>query len=194
LKPVIYLTGAPATGKSTLSRNLKLAVPQLVVFAYSEKLREHVAAKNSRGKISESEIREKSSAIVTPEDIEQLDAKLIELVQTERLRQPVLIDSHAVTKERYGFRVTGFSDSMFKALNPTAIICLYAHSSIIKTRIEKNSMGRPTVSDAEADMHNLLQANLAMQYAVQAGRPFYLLDGGLPEKELVEVALAKAKL
>jgi adenylate kinase len=94
MKPVIYLTGAPATGKSTLSRNLAKQYPELLVFAYSEQLREHLAGKSGGPSVSESEIRQKSSQLVTPQDIDDLDQKLVDLVRETRVSRPVLIDSH----------------------------------------------------------------------------------------------------
>src|SRR5262245_45273123 len=119
--PVIYLTGAPATGKSTLARNLKRAFPDLIVFSYSERLREFLARKSMSPAVSESEIRQHSASIVTPKDIEDLDAELIELVRTSRDQKSILIDSHPVTKESYGFRVTAFSVEKLKALNPDLV-------------------------------------------------------------------------
>ncbi|MBT2324354.1 AAA family ATPase, partial [Variovorax paradoxus] len=101
MHPVIYLTGAPASGKSTLSGNLKLRYPELTVFAYSEELRKTVAMRGEN--LAEDDIRRLSARVITIEDVNRLDQTLIERVATERLTRPFLIDSHPVTKETFGF-------------------------------------------------------------------------------------------
>jgi adenylate kinase len=194
MKPVIYLTGAPATGKSTLSRNLAKQYPELLVFAYSEQLREHLAGKSGGPSVSESEIRQKSSLLVTPQDIDDLDQKLVDLVRETRVSRPVLIDSHPVTKEAYGFRVTGFSTDRLLQLKPDVIVCLYASNEVIISRISAHSQGRPVVSELEASFHTQLQASVATQYGVILGKPVYLVDSAISETDLVHLVASKAKL
>ena len=194
MKPIIYLTGAPATGKSTLSRNLAKQYPELLVFAYSEQLREHLAGKSGGPSVSESEIRQKSSLLVTPQDIDDLDQKLVDLVRETRVSRPVLIDSHPVTKEAYGFRVTGFSTDRLLQLKPDVIVCLYASNEVIISRISAHSQGRPVVSELEASFHTQLQASVATQYGVILGKPVYLVDSAISETDLVHLVASKAKL
>jgi adenylate kinase len=194
MKPIVYLTGAPATGKSTLSRNLKAAYPNLEVFSYSERLREHLAKKAGAAATSEEDIRRQSSKIVTPQDIDELDDELIRLVADTRDKNPLLIDSHAVTKESYGFRVTGFSTQRLLQLNPDCIVCLYASNETIRGRISRNSQGRPQVSEFEAAMHTHLQMGLAVQYGTLLGKPVYLIDSSMAESELTMTVATKTKL
>ena len=191
---VIYLTGPPASGKSTLSRNLRSAYPQLVVFAYSEELRDHIASKGSGPSVDEEDIRRLSSRLVTPQDIEELDRKLIDLVRSKRSVQSILIDSHPVTKESYGFRVTGFTLENLRALDPDVIVCLYTSSDVTAARITTSPMGRPAVSRFEADIHTHLQTAVAVQYGILLGKPVYLVDSSVDEQELVEIVAAKSKL
>ncbi len=61
---MIYLTGAPATGKSTLSRNLKRDYPDMFVFAYSEQLRDVVARRLGNARLDEEDIRRQSGMVV----------------------------------------------------------------------------------------------------------------------------------
>jgi len=194
MSAVIYLTGSPATGKSTLSRNLKKAYRDLLVFSYSEELRKHVARRAESTAISEDQIREQSSKLVTAEDVKTLDAELVELVRKQRSHRPILIDSHAVTKEAFGFRVTGFAVPALQDLAPDVIVCLYASSQVIRERIGSNAMGRPQVSEFEADLHTHAQIALAIQYGTLLGKPVYLLDGAVKEEDLVATVAKKAKL
>lgn len=194
LHPVIYLTGAPATGKSTLSRNLAARFTDLQVFTYSEELRQLLARGSSTAALTEDEIRRHSANVVTAAHVTQLDRELIDKVRAERQRGPFLIDSHPVTKEAYGFRVTAFSAELVRSLDPDVIICLYAPSQVIRDRIAKSAMGRPHVTEFEADMHSQLQASVAAQYGVLTGKPVYYLDSSVSEAELVDLAAAKSKL
>ncbi len=182
--PVIYLTGAPASGKSTLARNLLEEVKDLAVFAYSEELRKHVGGKLDR-QLSEDDIRAMSAQVVTAADVRELDQILQEKIRSGRQQRPFLIDSHAVTKEAYGFRVTSFDTSTLQAIGPTCIISLYVPVATTLQRISSDPMGRPTVSAEEAQMHSQLQNGLAAQYGVLAGCPVYLLDATQPPAILV---------
>lgn len=94
MNSVVYLTGAPATGKSSLSRSLKSLRADLHVFAYSEELRRMVSARTGTP-LAEDDIRSQSAAIVTSEDVAALDARLITMVNAERGKYPILI---AVTR------------------------------------------------------------------------------------------------
>jgi adenylate kinase len=191
--PVIYLTGAPATGKSTLARNLATAYPALRVFSYSKELRKFLAQKTS-SVLDEDKIRELSAKIVTAEDIQALDKELVHEVAAKRSERPFLVDSHAVTKETYGFRVTGFDIDVLRALQPDLIVCLYTSAETVRSRIASSPMGRPMVTESEALMHIQLQAGLAMQYGILVGKPVYLIDSAVPETELVRTVALRAKL
>ena len=107
---VIYLTGSPAAGKSTLCQFLEGKVPNLRAYSYSKLLRDHI--NQQRGKsIDEVEIRRQSAILITRDDVDAVDRWLIEEVRNRRSVEHIVIDSHAVTKESYGFRVTPFTTS-----------------------------------------------------------------------------------
>lgn len=88
----------------------------------------------------------------------------------------IVIDSHAVTKERYGFRVTPFSIELLQEVRPTLICMLYTEPSVVMDRIRSNNQGRPTVTAFEAAFHCELQASVALIYGINLGLPVYLLD------------------
>lgn len=190
---VIYLTGAPATGKSTLSRNLARLLPDLKVFAYSEELRTHIQRKSGGSAMTEDDIRRHSARVVTPQDVKQLDDELVEMVQRERVYRSILIDSHPVTKEQYGFRVTGFDSPTIQRLNPDVLICLYAPAEVIRNRIQADSMGRPLISEFESDMHTQLQVAVVTQYGVLTGKAVYFFDSSGTQNELAEAVLTRLR-
>ncbi|MBA1158924.1 AAA family ATPase [Microvirga mediterraneensis] len=181
---VIYLTGAPAAGKSSISRALQQRVRNLSVFEYGAELTRHVNKKHSTA-IEQATIREQSSNIITPQDIADLDKILLDFVQSRKPTSHVLIDSHPVTKEDYGFRITPFHISQFAALQATQIWVLYTPPDVTIQRIEKESGGRPTPTEFEANLHTALQASVAAIYAIGAGGAVHLFDSSKPLEDLV---------
>jgi len=183
---VIYLTGAPATGKSTLCANLQQRAARLLLLSYSVMLRDHVRQRDGAD-IGAAEIREQSSRVITREDVMAVDAKLIDEVNAKRGTHDILIDSHPVTKESFGFRVTPFTAEQVKALAPDAIVCLYAAPEALHGRIRQAPDGRPIPSIFELELHVQVQAAVATQYSVETGRSCYLIDSGVDPADLVEV-------
>ena len=105
---VVLLTGAAGTGKSTLSRLAESAIPNLKKIDFGQLL---LQLKREQGypELTYEELRKRSADIVTSEDVRITDQKLIDSLPERRRHNHVLIDSHAVTKEEYGFRITHYS-------------------------------------------------------------------------------------
>ena len=187
MRRVIYVTGAPATGKSTLCKTLAATDSNIETFCYSERLRDHV---NQRPGIAvdEAGIREASSRVVRAEDVDAVDELLLERAKDVRASSSLslLVDSHPVTKEDFGFRITGFSTQNLRALSIDVIICLYADPEILKRRILDAPMGRPLPTNFDLALHIQLQAAVASQYAVLIGKPCYLIDSSVSQQALVD--------
>lgn len=190
---VIYLTGAPAVGKSTLSAAVAQSVPSLVWYSYSKMLRDVV---NRRGQenIDETEVRERSAAVITREDVVTTDEWLIAEVAARRQDHHVVIDSHPVTKESYGFRITPFTPGQLKRLSPDIIVCAYASANVLANRIRQDPAGRPLPSDFDITLHVQLQASLAAQYGFLLGCACYLLDTDAEPDVVKQRFLAMTKI
>ncbi|MGC8639948.1 MAG: AAA family ATPase [Isosphaeraceae bacterium] len=139
-----------------------------------------------RGPLQQDEIRCESASIVTPEDMQALDAILADKVRSSRNRTSIIIDAHAVTKESYGFRVTPFSFEQLAELRPTMIVVLYTTPEVAISRIQKDAGVRPMVTTFEAGFHSALQASVAISYAISLGVPAYLLENGRADNDLLE--------
>src|SRR5438128_2135948 len=120
---VVYLTGPPAAGKSTLLEALRQAIQPLRTFSYSEELARQVS-RRQRAQFSQEDMRFHSAKIIQPEDVVAVDEALINLAAELRDKSHLVIDSHAVTKEEYGYRVTAFSMSQLERLAPSRIFVL----------------------------------------------------------------------
>jgi adenylate kinase len=183
---VIYLTGAAATGKSTMARALANRISPLKVYHYSDLLISHLAKQRSVHLLTD-DLRSQSGSIVTPGDVEQVDRQLIEDTRGAREHSHVLIDSHAVTKEEYGYRVTPFSLDKLRELLPTVICALYAEPEEITRRIANDAGGRPMISRFQIEIGSLLQAQVALHYSLDLGLPAYFFD----TSESIAAGLAK---
>ena len=182
---VAYLTGAPSSGKSTVSRRLQEKVSPLAVWDYGERLRRHVEQRAGTA-VSYDEVRGASARIITADDVRQVDRQLIEWVQSNRSSSHLLVDTHAVTKEDFGFRATPFSLDEIRALSPTKIFVLYVPPEVTLERIARDPAGRSTVTHFEAGFHAGLQAAVAITYAAAVGIPAYFVDSSVDIDSVVE--------
>ncbi|AVX92143.1 hypothetical protein PkP19E3_31275 (plasmid) [Pseudomonas koreensis] len=192
---IIYLTGAPATGKSTLTDRLeKLFGPgQVHVFTYSKELARVISERT--GPVTQNDMREKSAGLITRQDVERVDRELIEVAA--RLKKDggyLVIDSHPVTIESYGFRVTPFSKSQLHDLSPDLIVCLYAEGHMLSERIKADPGGRPNPRTSELDRHVNLQCEIASLYAFETGAELFFLDAGKSGEEVLHDFLQITKL
>lgn len=181
---VVYVTGAPAAGKSSTLQMLERSSPGLLVWEYGARLTEHIDSK-VKDRIEQEALRERSAGLVTVEDVAEVDRALLKFVQEHRHDRNILIDSHPVTKETYGFRITAFSLQQMAELSPNEIWVLYASADETRRRIDADSGGRPMVTHDEAQMHTIMQASVATTYGMAAGCPVYMFDTAGPREDLV---------
>lgn len=189
----IYLTGAPATGKSTLSKFIAAQRNDVFVLSYNEILRDIINQKQG-SRINDAGIRQHSSLIVSPEAVSEADSWVEEELRRRMPAQHVIIDSHAVTKEQFGFRVTPYTPYQLSGLHIDVLICLYTDSKILEDRIKDDPAGRPLPSHFELNLHISLQSSLAMQYSTMTGKPLYLLDSSANISSLAEQIADLARL
>lgn len=181
---VVYLTGAPASGKSSTTELLRERIPGLLVWEYGARLTDHIK-RRSESVVNQNDLRNLSAEVVTERDVEDVDGQLLAFVKGHRAKHNILIDSHPVTKEIFGFRLTPFSFARFAQLAPDEIWVLYASPEETRKRIANDDGGRPMVTEEEARMHTAIQASVAATYGMSLGLPVYLFDTAGPRSELV---------
>ena len=181
---IVYLTGPPASGKSTLGSALAQSVHPLMWLSYSRMLSEHLAARGRN--VTHDRLRSESSSIISADDINAVDASMIQLIEENKWSTHIIIDSHAVSRERYGYRATLFDLDKLRRLAISFVVCLYAPPEVICQRIVDNHDGRPLITLYEADFHTYLQAEVALNYGLICQVPVYFLDSQLPVEDLVQ--------
>jgi adenylate kinase len=182
---VVYLTGPPASGKSTVTKLLRQRIAQLDTWDYGERLRSHVE-RRAGASVTYDQVRGESARIITAADVAETDENLLQWVEENRAKTHLLVDSHAVTKESFGYRATAFTEQHLKRLNPTLLICLYVPPTVAVERISANAEGRRPVTEFEAGFHAGLQGAVAITYGITTGRPVYFIDGSVAVDMVVE--------
>jgi adenylate kinase len=172
---VIMLTGAAGTGKSTLAEECANQIRPLRKVDFG-----HLLLERKRGhgypNLTYDELRSKSSEIVTPEDVRATDAALIDSLPDLRTSTHVLIDSHAVNREAFGYRITHYSFDALRRIAFNAIIVTYCDPDVWMERRARNPQGRPELSRFEVQHYMALQETVGVDYAIMCGCPCYLLD------------------
>ena len=172
---VVLITGAAGTGKSTLSRSLLRAARPFTRIDYGQLLLEH-KAKEYGHQMTYEELRRDSAAVITPADVLAVDEWVIEQLPKWRSETNILIDSHPVTKESFGFRVTPYSANQVVRIAFDVVIVLVGDPAKLALRIEANPEGRPAVTEFQVGFQVQLQAVMASLYAVTCARPCFAID------------------
>lgn len=144
-----------------------------MVLSYSHLLDEALKRLGANHQVGD--LRSQSSKIISPQLIRDVDEELVQIVDKTKQLRPVIIDSHPVTIEQFGFRITPFTTEILKRLAPDCICMLTAPSSEIRRRILCNPDNRLIPSEEQIETHFLLQSQVVVNYGMTLGVPIYLL-------------------
>lgn len=185
---VVLLTGAPGVGKSTLRGALAKRLSGLQAFDYGMLLLER---KKGHGiTIPYSELREKSSAIVTPDDVGSVDDWVIGRVSELRQRSDVILDSHALTAEQYGLRAIPFSADQLRRLKLDAVLVLRCEPATLLKRVHDKPEGRRNITEDLMRELQILQEAVGISYAIACGCPIFIIDvSERSQEQVTEMAM-----
>ena len=186
----IYLTGAPATGKSTIANLLRKENHKIKVFEYGKEMAKHLSAKYKEN-IEQSTMKSGTESLVTEYDVDTVNEIMKHFIDENITNYNVIIDTHQITKEAFGFKLKAFSIEQLNSLVIDEIWVLYCDSKIIKERKTKKSGGRPISEDFESDFHSVSQSNLAILYSMIKNVPIYFFNSGNSNINYKEIMLNK---
>jgi len=178
----LYLTGAPATGKSTVGAALaKISGAELL--SYGSLLTDELSR---LGLVSDQvDLRERSAQVISSTHVTDLDEVVARRVERGRGISSTIVDSHALTAEEYGFRALPYSSDTLSRISFTHVVCLFAPSKVIAGRFKADKGGRRELSRELLDIHAQLQSSLALTYAHSLGVPIGFVDANRPLDDVV---------
>lgn len=187
--PLIYLTGAPATGKTSVADYLR-ATYGARAFSYGQALRDHASLQG----ISHEELRDQSSNVVTADLIAELDASLPMLLGGWREDGLVVIDSHAVTSEVWGLRALPYSTGALTAIGISQIVCLIADGETLLGRIRATPEGRRADDRWKLEQLNNTQLAFSAAYAHTLGIGLSVVDARSSRDDVCRAVASRCNL
>lgn len=169
---VVYLTGVPASGKSTVATQLERELPQTLVFRFGTELTKLI---QERTIIDQEGLRTRSAHLVLPEDVSEIDERAVTFAHLYRQTHNVIIDTHALTNEAFGFRMTPLSSGRIADLSPDFLVTLIVEPEEIQRRISADPKGRPQLSIYQLWQQSELQNFIPATYSIICGVPAYFL-------------------
>lgn len=170
---IFYLTGSPASGKTTLAERLASRVENLVHFRFGKVLTDLI---NQEHSVTQEALRTSTSHISTPILVDRVNEVAIATCAKYRHAGNVVIDTHAVTTEDTGFRVTPMSVEQMRRLNPDAFVCLTAQPRVRAARVSAAAQGRPQLTEEQLRTQAILQESLVITYSAATGKPAYFMQ------------------
>lgn len=183
---LIYVTGAPASGKTTLISNLETKIQPCKAIGYGTLIRDALAREGTD--TAYSDLREKSSKVVSSGTVSSLDDKIADDVQQWLDESHVVIGSHSVNYEDYGIRITPFSAAALSRLPMSAVVILEAAPEELVQRRGENS-GRIWSKSEEAARLQALQIQIGLVYGIMTASPVYVFDANQGPSQLCQSVL-----
>ena len=191
-KEIVYLTGAPAAGKTTLANNLVKNRLDVSLFEYGRAMAHHLTnAGKTNSELALSELRRGTEGRVTPADIKAVNDLLKDWVKKNRASRHLIVESHHLTIEEYGFRAVLFDKATLLELQFTQVWLVVCDRELTLSRILANPQGRLHPTPFRADLHTYMQAAIAVDYAVASNCPLYTFDTSSNDLALWERAGSK---
>ncbi|MRK01958.1 AAA family ATPase [Aeromicrobium sp. S22] len=186
MKTVIYLTGPPGIGKTTLAGGLERLAGAEVISYGSLLTKTHKV-------IDQADLRRQSAQVITPSSVQDIDRAMAERV-AQSVRSVVVIDSHALTRERYGFRAIPYDVATLRSLGLTTVVCLFADPATVGRRHDVDRAGRREGTPFHLSTHMDLQASLALTYSHTAGVPVHFIDATDTPEEVLRLTIGACGL
>lgn len=188
----IYLTGAPATGKSTLTLAMAAMGGSLAVLEYGALMTKHLAGTHPN--LIQETLRSGVANLISTADVHAVNHGLVEAVRDPGRTRCIVIDSHQVTAEEFGLQVIPFELEVLRSLELTEIWLAVASPETLDERLQSSRQGRRPQSAFLSALHQGMQASIAVHYACTLGIPLQVIEMNKSPQQLAESLLTKLDL
>lgn len=185
----IYLTGAPAAGKSTLATSLARTFENVEVFEFGSRMSDWLSSNAPLDQaVDQENLRSGTTSYVKNTDIYHVNALMRTWVEERRTHAHLIIDSHQVTIEKFGLIYVPFQEEELRNLCIDEVWVVDVEPKVAIDRITRNPKGRALPSEHVALMHSISQMSVATAYGAMKQVPVVIMDGSLEERSLLRYA------
>jgi adenylate kinase len=174
---VCLVNGAPGVGKTTLCEKLANGFRgRFVHLSFGELILQHLEAGGVR--VDEPQLRREVTALVDASAISHATDALLDLLASSANKGAdwILIDSHAVSPDHYGYIARPDGDSYFSRLRYDAIVHLYARGECVLSRGQGSETGRLCETKEEVEMLARLLEGVTLGYSSKCECPAYFVN------------------
>jgi adenylate kinase len=176
---VILVTGLPGTGKTTLLTELASRLKPVEVINFGDLILKEARVEDTE--LTRAELRSQPTLRAKHRYIDKARHNLLSHVANNRNLTNIFIDSHAVTVDSYGYRVTPDSHSFMRDLKLDAIVSLHVDHDLLIERLSGNLGGRILPDRQDLCELQSLQDAVAVSYATVLGCPVFVLNANSAE-------------
>lgn len=169
----VLMTGVPGSGKSTIAHSLETSITPIVRIGFGELIHE---IKQQHGVNEDYEkLRATPVKSIPINYVSLAEELLLTRVNSLRFETNILLDSHAVVNDHFGFRIAP-EISDFRRVDLNAVIVIHAPFNLVEQRIRTEPKGRNLVSKQIFDQHQALQDTVAIGFSLAAKCPLFVVE------------------
>ena len=187
MRKVCLVTGTPGVGKTTLCSALARELPTRYQHISFGGLILKCLNEDGFGG-TEADLRRRVSQLVTAQVISRATDLLVQETNADGNENLwLLLDSHAVSQDRFGFIATPDGPSYFQRLRYSAIINLFADPTEVLKRSNPDETGRQARTADDVATHANLQNAVTVLYSAFSACPAFFVDANARAGCLTEV-------
>jgi adenylate kinase len=169
----VVVTGVPGVGKSTITRSIVTKIDPAVRIGFGELIFE--VKQQQEIMVDYEQLRASPNKSIPINYVDRAAELLLEKVTLLRQTTNILLDSHAVVKDYFGFRVAPEINDFNKA-KIDAVIVVHAPFDIVYQRLIKEPKGRTLISEQTFETQRTLQDAVAINFSLMARCPMYVIE------------------
>ena len=169
----VLMTGVPGVGKTTIARNIETRIRPIVRIGFGELIFE---VKQQQGTTENyGQLKATPDKLIPINYVSLAEEVLLNRVAEFRYTTNILLDSHAVVNDYFGFRIVPEIND-FERAKIDAIIVIHAPFEIVNQRVIREPKGRNPISKQTFEKHQAMQDAVAIHFSLMARCPMYVVE------------------